>query len=203
MRHLLQDATGIATGCKFVDPSQRKAFPGEGITDGRVLVVKTHAHNRGDTFKAIPLGKAFNSNTPEFKAAVLMIRKPKDCIHAEFNRLHSSSWRGGHTGHATIWNYKEKWEKYARKEGAHWEQMNLFWLKQFKGRLLVVDYDNLKADLVHELKRVLYFLGETVTPGMMECVVRNREGKFHRKSTEEQEDRGNLSEKVMTKGRSH
>ena len=43
VRHLLQLATGIQTGSIFHEQRlKRNGFPGEGINDGSVLVIKTH-----------------------------------------------------------------------------------------------------------------------------------------------------------------
>ena len=43
VRHLLQLATGIQTGSIFHEMRlKRNGFPGEGITDGTVIAIKTH-----------------------------------------------------------------------------------------------------------------------------------------------------------------
>ena len=43
VRHLLQLATGIQTGSIFNEQRlKRNGFPGEGITDGTVIAIKTH-----------------------------------------------------------------------------------------------------------------------------------------------------------------
>ncbi|KPJ12437.1 WSCD family member AGAP003962 [Papilio machaon] len=80
LRYLLQQVTGIVTGSVSLDYSLRKkGFPAENISDGSVLVVKTHKYPP--------------KNLNKFESAVLLIRNPRDAILAEFNRINS-----GHTG---------------------------------------------------------------------------------------------------------
>ena len=63
-------------------------FPGEGVNNGSVLVVKTH-EGHADVRR-------------HFRRAVLLVRHPRDAILAEFNRLH-----GGHLGHASPKDFEE------------------------------------------------------------------------------------------------
>ena len=43
VRYLLQQSTGFATGCIYMDRGlQQGDFPGEGIFDGSVIAIKTH-----------------------------------------------------------------------------------------------------------------------------------------------------------------
>ena len=63
-------------------------FPGEGVKNGSVLVVKTH-EGQPDVRR-------------HFRRAVLLVRRPRDAILAEFNRLHE-----GHLGHASAKDFKE------------------------------------------------------------------------------------------------
>ena len=43
-RSLIQEYTGYHTGAIYLDKVlKEKGFPGEGIVDGRVIVIKTHA----------------------------------------------------------------------------------------------------------------------------------------------------------------
>lgn len=83
---------GIFTGSVYKDFALlRNGFPGESITDGRVLVVKTHES-----------GPAARNH---FQKAILLIRKPGEAILAEFNRR-----AAGHIGHAGK-------DKYTRNAG--------------------------------------------------------------------------------------
>lgn len=64
---------GFYTGSVYMDIIlRRNGFPGEGITDGSVVVVKTHEHG--------------NHVKGAFDKAILLLRQPGDAILAELNR---------------------------------------------------------------------------------------------------------------------
>lgn len=66
LRYLLQQVTGVVTGSIYMDYGLRvHGFPAENVTDGSVLVVKTHA---------VPM------DSDKFKSAILLIRNPRDAI---------------------------------------------------------------------------------------------------------------------------
>lgn len=69
----------------------RNGFPAESVTNGRVLVVKTH--ESGQSARSL------------FEKAILLVRKPSEAILAEFNRR-----AAGHIGHAGR-------DKYTRNAG--------------------------------------------------------------------------------------
>ena len=56
------------------------------------------------------------------------------------------------------------------------------WLIVHKGPLLVVRYENLLLDLKRELGKMINFLEFPHSEETLECVTRNAEGNFHRKS---------------------
>jgi len=73
LRYLLQQATGISTGSVYKDFALLKnGFPMESVSNGSVLVVKTHEWGGG--------------GRKPFDAAMLLIREPGPSILAEFNR---------------------------------------------------------------------------------------------------------------------
>ena len=87
-------------------------FPGEGVSDGSVVVVKTHEYNRRN-----------------FDKAILVVRDPYDAILAEFNRR-----SGGHVGHARPKAFKSKeWPSMVNTGANSWERFNLQWIKFFEG----------------------------------------------------------------------
>ena len=87
LRYLLQQATGILTGSVYKDYALLKnGFPAENISNGSVLVVKTHEFGP----------EARN----KFDRLILLVRDPFASLQAEFNRR-----SGGHTGHATVDRY--------------------------------------------------------------------------------------------------
>ena len=80
---------GVYTGSVYYDVVlAARGFPGEKVTNGSVLVVKTHF---------MP-GQRFN-----FTKAVLLVRDMSDAGVAENNRRKS----GGHTGEARVSAYKD------------------------------------------------------------------------------------------------
>ncbi|CAH1115356.1 unnamed protein product [Psylliodes chrysocephalus] len=88
LRYLLQQATGFHTGSVYKDYGLRKnGFPAESISNGSVLVVKTHEW-----------GPRARCN---FSKAILLVRTPAAAIQAEFNRQ-----SGGHIGFAAPDRYK-------------------------------------------------------------------------------------------------
>lgn len=101
LRYLLQQVTGVVTGSIYMDYGLRvHGFPAENVTDGSVLVVKTHA---------VPM------DSDKFKSAILLIRNPRDAIlfvfaavnalfltiscshYSLFASLTHSSYQGGRT----------------------------------------------------------------------------------------------------------
>lgn len=88
LRYLIQQATGIYTGSIYIDFGLLKnGFPAEKVTDGSVIVVKTH--------ESSAKGRA------PFSKAILLLRSPAAAIQAEFNRQ-----SGGHVGFASPDRYK-------------------------------------------------------------------------------------------------
>ena len=77
-------AAGIYTGSVYNDRElAMNGFPGEGVVNSSVVLVKTHS--------------MFGIQTrPIFSRVVLLIRNPYDAIFAEFNRRMSN-----HTGSAS------------------------------------------------------------------------------------------------------
>ncbi|XP_047999023.1 WSCD family member AGAP003962 [Leguminivora glycinivorella] len=171
LRYLLQQVTGIMTGSIYMDYGLRThGFPAENVTDGTVLVVKTH--------EAPPV------HPDKFQAAVLLIRHPKDAILAEYNRLHK-----GHIGTAPKSAFKRKshehkttdWVKFVSYQLTAWESLHELWLTRFPGKILVILYETLVRDTEPTLQRILDFLNHTVTKDDMSCAIANREGIYRRR----------------------
>ena len=164
LRYLIQQASGLMTGSVYQDQTLLKnGFPGEGIQDGRVIVVKTHELRRSNYTKAI-----------------LIIRDPYEAILAEFNRQN-----GGHIGHARPKAFMaQNWHRLKSTGAGIWEKTAKFWHNQFLNNpqnLLVVHYALLKNDTEHQLRRILDFLNVEVTDKTMQCVMSRKEGNYHRK----------------------
>ncbi|GBP55733.1 WSCD family member AAEL009094 [Eumeta japonica] len=171
LRYLLQQITGIVTGSIYMDYGLRShGFPAENVTDGSVLVVKTH--------EAPPV------EPDKFKAAVLLIRNPRDAILVDFNRLHK-----GHIGTAPKAAFKIKesnprkseWSRYVAGQARAWEVLHRLWLAKFRGPMHIVTYEGLVHDTRGTLKGLLAFLNVTVTEDDIRCTLENREGIYRRK----------------------
>lgn len=161
LRHLLQQSTGIATGSEYVDLSlKHRGFPGEGINNASVLVIKTHEYG--------------NETLNKYHKAVLLIREPKEALLAEFNRRY-----GGHLGHANKSNFKKDWTRFLLDEIDHWYQFNARWLN-FLRPLHVIMFDHLKQNTSAEIAALLKFLNISISRKELLCVIRNIDGHFKR-----------------------
>ena len=70
----LYNVSGVYTGSVYTDPNlQMKGFRGEGIFDGRVVVIKTHERPGKGPREPI-----------YFDKALLIIRHPKDAVISYF-----------------------------------------------------------------------------------------------------------------------
>ncbi|XP_068623422.1 WSCD family member AAEL009094 [Battus philenor] len=171
LRYLLQQVTGIVTGSIYMDYGLRvHGFPAENVTDGTVLVVKTH--------EAPPL------ETDKFKSAILLIRNPRDAILADFNRLHK-----GHIGTAPKSAFKKRsrehrrtdWSTYVSSQLKAWESLHNLWLTKFPGPIYMVFYETLLQETKNTLQGILNFLNYTITENDMNCALLNKEGIYRRK----------------------
>ncbi|XP_013145776.1 PREDICTED: WSCD family member GA21586-like [Papilio polytes] len=208
LRYLLQQATGIVTGSVSLDYSLRKrGFPAENISDGSVLVVKTHKYPP--------------KHLRKFESAVLLIRNPRDAILAEFNRIIS-----GHTGLAPksafemkvrapkristqrgSWlptkqysnaactvqtlasrtvedlgrrRYSNVWFPFVSLQLRKWEFFHNLWLTKYPGPVYIVFYEALLSDTRGTLQGILSFLNITVTEEDINCALLNKDGLYKR-----------------------
>ncbi|CAK1541396.1 unnamed protein product [Leptosia nina] len=176
LRYLLQQATGIMTGSIYMDYGLRvHGFPAENVTNGSVLVVKTHEGPPSDN---------------KFQAAILLIRNPRDAIlfeylliKADFNRIHK-----GHIGTAPKSAFKRRtrehksdWATYVSVELGTWENTHKLWLTKFSGAIYIVHYEVLVRDTKRVLYGILNFLNYTVTEDDMNCALTNKEGIYRRR----------------------
>ncbi|XP_061163273.1 WSCD family member CG9164-like [Saccostrea echinata] len=161
VRHILQQATGINTGSVYRDYVLKVlGFPGEGVQNSSVLVIKTHEWGVTEREK--------------YQRAILVLRNPKDSLLAEFNRKNA-----GHIGHAKTEDFKQKWIPYVNNSARHWLNMTKDWLN-FTGDLHIVRYEQLKADPINEIKRLLNFLQIHISQEELMCVYQNMNGRFKR-----------------------
>ncbi|XP_049878969.1 WSCD family member CG9164-like isoform X2 [Pectinophora gossypiella] len=185
LRYLLQQATGILTGSVYLDPGLRMhGFPAENVTDGSVLVVKTHE----------TLHTYRNSI---FKSTIILIRNPRDAILAEYNRRHM-----GHIGTAPKSAFKKKirrkegdgieknkskthketeWERFVASQMTAWESWHKAWLAVFRGPIHIVFYEALVKDTRRVLRDILNFINYNVTESALTCAITHREGIYRRR----------------------
>ncbi|XP_076452528.1 uncharacterized protein LOC143288124 [Babylonia areolata] len=188
LRHLLQQATGYLTGSVYDDAFLRASgFPGEGIANGSVLVVKTHS--------------ADPDVRRHFRSVVLLVRKPRNAILAEFNRRH-----GGHLGNARPKDFQQDWKSFAVESARHWATFNTEWL-HYTGPLHIVRYEDLQRDLNATLAAVLRFLNVPVSAEDLACAVqhpghaykRRWKGKADEEEEEEEEEKTKKKKKKKKK----
>ncbi|KAI0242306.1 WSC domain-containing protein 2 [Lamellibrachia satsuma] len=162
-RHLIQQATGVYTGSVYSDKVLvKEGFPGEGLTNGSVIVIKTHWN-----FENHEIGK--------FTRAILIIRNPFEAIVSEYNRRQTQS----HTGIAPASAFEDDmWRTFARRSLKKWRSFNLSWLRYFNGPIHVTFYDDLKTYTRGELDRITQFLHVV---NFVECALQKSQGKFLRK----------------------
>ena len=122
--------------------------------------------------------------------SITLFRDPFDSVLAEFNRR-----SGGHIGHASLEKFRKNggkvWQEFAVNKGKEWERMNMDWVQNFQGPLLVILYNDLVEDTEKELRRMVEFLEISVTQENMDCVMKHKEGIYRRKKKN-----GNLKKHV-------
>ncbi|KAI6659127.1 Fatty-acid amide hydrolase 2 [Oopsacas minuta] len=178
MRQIMEEATGIYTGAIYCDEDLKRAgFLGEYLTSNAVIAIKTHlTDNRLINGKS---GKSFDS-------VIFLTRNPYDAIIAEANR----EWTEDHTKVAQIEKFKDlkNWSEFVSKMSKIWEMTVRTWLQEDKP-LLIVRYEDLKSDLLNQLKRILTFLKVPYTEDQLHCVLKANLDTFKRKNGSENEEK--------------
>ena len=82
----------------------------------------------------------------------------------------------------------ELWNERVLNDTIKYLKFHKYWLSEQKGKVLVLFYKNLQKDLRRNLLEIATFLNFTVTNDIVECVLQNSEGKFHRKKPVEEID---------------
>ena len=142
---------------------------GEGVMDSSVLVVKTHHYEENSMIR--------------FAKIVMLVRDPHEAILSEFNRQSSNS----QTGHAPRTSFEgQHWKDFAYHMIEEWAKANIFWYKSFPdpSTRLVTFYDKLVTETEEELKKIVEFLGMRISAETMQCIMDNKEGPFHRTSSD-------------------
>ena len=107
---------------------------------------------------------------------------------------------GSHTGVIRIANstaQQSKCREYLSSRLPNWKAFHKYWLEDEKTKNITkcfIFYDDLLNNLTEGLKKMAHFLGLDASNEVLECMMRNSEGKFHRHRTREMEE---FFEKVM------
>ncbi|XP_046326381.1 WSCD family member AGAP003962-like [Haliotis rufescens] len=159
VRHLLQQMTGIATGSVYTDEDLRlHGFPGESLSNGSVVAVKTH-QLFDETF---------------YDRTILIIRNPYETFLSLFKYI-----KANHTGAPIIDKYFTEWGSFTANEIGHYSQFYTSWMKHLD--VLPIFYDALKQNLTQELHRIKVFLGQSGIKGDIRCALANADGNHLRK----------------------
>ncbi|XP_050406943.2 sialate:O-sulfotransferase 1-like isoform X2 [Patella vulgata] len=156
-RHLLQKSTGIYTGSRSREGFMIKnGYVGEGVTNGSVIVIKTHGTKR---------------DWIAYERAVLLMRNQFEAQWSFFNLKMSGS-------HTNITDKKRYCTNYGiLNRSDRWKKFYINWL-QFKGDMFVLFYDELLQNKENKLRELLRFLGFSTKN--IDCALYDPEGIAHR-----------------------
>ena len=197
MRHLIETATGFFTGSVFRDEDlYQNGFKGEGLRVyhwNRLISIKIH-----NIFPCIQC-KLFSDiikNANESKCVILM-RNPYDAFISEFTRFHSNATK--HTGMPNMTDDQFKSQFQDDKLTKHYYEQDIWYKAYFdfyekclfnsdipgrKKSVYVVFYENLRSDVLNEMKALMIYLEEFDLKRLNKCLGESptsTEGKFHRK----------------------
>ena len=136
LRALLEGCSGIVTGSDgfpYAPLSQDLAafgLAGEGVSDGRVWLVKSHWPERKGCAEV------------RVHAAVLLVRSPVDAIDSYWNmvltRTHTQSVRDGEYARLAA-----EWREHVAREAGVWGAFHRHWLATTRTPLLAIRYEDL------------------------------------------------------------
>ena len=148
-------------------PNSLHIFENHKIRNSSVIAIKTH-----QTYTK-------KQNPYKFKRAILIVRDPVQALQAEFNRQANNN----QTGYAPDKDFNStRWKTFVKQGIIRWETFYTNWHKHFPdpSNKHVVFYDDLIADTRKELQRLLKFLNLKINESQMNCVIKNKEGFYHR-----------------------
>ena len=82
----------------------------------------------------------------------------------------------------------ELWNERVLNNTRLYLKFHKYWLSEQKGKVLVLFYKNLEKNLRRNLLEIAKFLNVSATDDILDCVLENSEGKFHRKKPIEETD---------------
>ncbi|XP_021372453.1 WSCD family member CG9164-like [Mizuhopecten yessoensis] len=166
-RHLLQQATGIATGSIYGDGQlQQRGFPGETkcVKVDECLIVKTHEWK--------------NDYQTYYDRAILILRHPRESVVSSFHYFNG----GLHLKEANLQLFhSDHWIRFAEERIQFWHGLNYDWVTKYHNPLHIIFYEELKAYQIIQIEQAVKFLNFTMTETDKTCMKKNIEGNFQRK----------------------
>ena len=130
----------------------------------------------------------FSNEIQRFDRALVIIRNPLDAAISEFNRLQFSRKHGGNIISLLANNYlplqtflDENFAKHFNLVMDYWMKFHNMVLKYCTNNCHIVVYEDLKSNLINEMKDILNFLGFSMNETIKECLESNSGGKYKRK----------------------
>ncbi|XP_076824885.1 sialate:O-sulfotransferase 1-like isoform X1 [Clavelina lepadiformis] len=167
-RYLLESATGIFTGSIYWDmPLSLAGFLGENDDHikRRYIAIKSH--------------RILQSK----EKTIVIIRNPFEALMSEYRRKAFHS----HTilGDTSVFNHSD-WERFCRSSTTRWLVNNKGYIEQ-GDPLLVIFYEDLKADPIKEVKKMVKFIGYQVKDfnKRLECLENDLTGPSKRPSSKQ------------------
>ncbi|XP_065906171.1 WSCD family member CG9164-like isoform X2 [Dysidea avara] len=174
VRQLLE-TTGVYTGSVYCDHAYIEAgMIGEGVRSGNVIAVKTHSCVN-DQFG--------------YSKRIYVVRNPFNAMFANFNRKVKRQFQNSSSSHVAEFNVaqfdknSDQWTRDVTRMSNGWLTHIQLCLKSHHNSTLVVKFENLKANLMVELRRIFDFLGYHYTEDDLLCTIQSNSDQFHRKHT--------------------
>ena len=117
----------------------------------------------------------------DVERAILVIRRPLECFFSEMNRQLSSPYE--YLTFAPIEAFdsqKDLDDLFLNDMFPKWKLFHTRILREYKKPLLIVEYKNLKGNVIKEMTRILNFLGFEMTQDIKQCIQENTVRPFQR-----------------------
>jgi len=171
LRFLIESATGVFTGSRYKDLQiQMYGLWGEirSWEDGTTIVQKTHDASKHH------VTKDFGGR------AIIIVRNPYDAILSTHNFMYA-----GHHGKAPARNFaRPDWHQFVTIQASKWLDMATNWtMHSSPKKVLVVHYENVKTDVLTEMRKILNFFNMPISEDRLKCLFKHKDGLFHREPT--------------------
>lgn len=81
--------------------------------------------------------------------------------------------------------YFSEWDNFVKTRSGYWVNFHYDWILRFRGLLHMISYDKLITNPFQELANLAKFLQRPLPDLVIQCIVENMEGHFHRKRDKE------------------